>query len=430
MSGIVQNNILRTSGSIAVAAAGLNWSDTIITGSTVTVEAGFGYWINTTSNTCTITLPSSAEKGDQIVLIDYARTWGTNSIFIDSNGLNYQGNSDVFEVEYTTDGQSVNIVYSDATKGWVPLEDDEVADAPVAPATQRAIFGFGYSGSFTGITNLVNSSGVVQADVSAVGTARRQLAATNFGGDKAIFFGGVVSPGGNANASRISNIVNNSGVVQSDVANASGSVTVKYQTAMMTYGSTGQAFSGFGTNSSEANINLSNLITNVGVIGNDVSGVAGATARTGAGGAPYGGDKGIVVYGYPDPSTNLSNKISNTGVVATDTTGVGTARSSPGAAGYGRDKAIFAHGEQSNHVNLVSNTGVVASDTTASGSARSIGAGSAYGGDKAIFYGGNASGALINYANLVTNLGVVGANQSAVGTARSNLAGATYSYST
>ena len=31
MSGIVQNNILRTSGSIAVAAAGLNWSSTILT---------------------------------------------------------------------------------------------------------------------------------------------------------------------------------------------------------------------------------------------------------------------------------------------------------------------------------------------------------------------------------------------------------------
>ena len=77
---------------------------------------------------------------------------------------------------------------------------------------------------------------------------------------------------------RKTNLVNNQGVVQSDVANSSGSVTVKYQTAMMTYGSTGQAFSGFGTNSSEANINLSNLITNQGVIGNDVTGVGTARA--------------------------------------------------------------------------------------------------------------------------------------------------------
>ena len=86
-------------------------------------------------------------------------------------------------------------------------------------ATQRGIFGFGFSGSFVGITNLVNNLGAVASDVSAVGTARRQLRATGFGGDLAIFFGGIVSPGGNANASRISNLVNNSGVVQSDVAN-------------------------------------------------------------------------------------------------------------------------------------------------------------------------------------------------------------------
>ena len=34
------------------------------------------YWINTTSNTCTITLPASAEAGDQIVLVDYAKNMG------------------------------------------------------------------------------------------------------------------------------------------------------------------------------------------------------------------------------------------------------------------------------------------------------------------------------------------------------------------
>ena len=398
-----------------------------------TVEANRGYWIDTTSTTCTITLPSSPSKGDQIILVDYARTWGTNKITINAGSSNYQGQDNTYTIEYSTDGEVLNIVYSDATKGWIPQDDDEVADVPVAPATQRAIFGFGNAGSgYTGITNLVNSSGVVQADVSAVGTARRQLTATNFGGDKAIFFGGVVSPGGNANASRISNIVNNSGVVQSDVANSSGSVTVKYQTAMLNYGSTGQAFSGFGTNSSEAAINLTNLITNQGVIGNDVSGVSGATARTASAGAPYGDGLGIVAYG--SGPTNISNKISNQGVVAADTSGVGTARVAPGSAGYGGDKAIFAYGEYTAHVNLVSNTGVVASDTTAAQPSRSIGAGASYGGDKALFYGGNAEGTTpsgkLNVYNLCTNQGVVGSYQTGVGSGRSNLGGATYSYST
>ena len=67
-------------------AAGISWQS-VVTGSTMTAVAGEGYWINTTSNTCTITLPSSASNGDEIIFADYARNWGTNGIIIDSNGL-------------------------------------------------------------------------------------------------------------------------------------------------------------------------------------------------------------------------------------------------------------------------------------------------------------------------------------------------------
>ena len=72
---------------------GTDWQSTIVTGSTLTAVAGRGYWIDTTSNQCTITFPSSASVGDTIELVDYARTWGTNKIIIDSNGLNYQGDT-------------------------------------------------------------------------------------------------------------------------------------------------------------------------------------------------------------------------------------------------------------------------------------------------------------------------------------------------
>ena len=143
MSGTVGNNIGRHSGSIAVTAAGLSWDTAVVTGSTVTVEAGNGYWINTTSNACTVTLPSAAEAGDQIVLVDYARTWGDNNVTLDSNGLNFQGQADNYTVEYTTAGQSLNIVYADSTKGWLPLEDDVAADEPAAPQTQKGIFAYG-----------------------------------------------------------------------------------------------------------------------------------------------------------------------------------------------------------------------------------------------------------------------------------------------
>ena len=101
MSGSVKNNVFGSSGVVLAAAGGLSWQD-VVTASTVTVEAGKGYWINTTSNACTITLPSSPAVGDQVILGDYARTWDSNAITIDSNGSNFQGEADVFIVDYDT----------------------------------------------------------------------------------------------------------------------------------------------------------------------------------------------------------------------------------------------------------------------------------------------------------------------------------------
>jgi hypothetical protein len=42
-----------------------------------------------------------------------------------SNSLNFQGNTSPNPV-YDTDGQSVHIVYSGATNGWIPVSDDDV----------------------------------------------------------------------------------------------------------------------------------------------------------------------------------------------------------------------------------------------------------------------------------------------------------------
>ena len=78
-------------------AGGISWQS-VVTASTLTAVAGNGYPIDTTSNTCTITLPASASAGDEIIFKDYARNWGTNKIIIDSNGLKYQGDDDSFDV--------------------------------------------------------------------------------------------------------------------------------------------------------------------------------------------------------------------------------------------------------------------------------------------------------------------------------------------
>jgi hypothetical protein len=124
---IIPSGATLTNNGTASGFASIAWQSSIVTGSTLTAVAGNGYWIDTTSNACTITLPASASVGDQIIFVDYARTWGTNKITINANSLNYQGYSSLLElIQYNTNGQSVSIVYSGATQGWIPTTDDDV----------------------------------------------------------------------------------------------------------------------------------------------------------------------------------------------------------------------------------------------------------------------------------------------------------------
>jgi hypothetical protein len=62
------------------------------------------------------------------------------------------------------------------------------------------------------MTNLVSNTGVVATDVTGVGTARSSLAAAGYGSDKAIF--GYGSTGSNVS---MTNLVSNTGVVATDV---------------------------------------------------------------------------------------------------------------------------------------------------------------------------------------------------------------------
>ena len=121
------NQVLTTNGSGVLSfttVGGLAWQS-IVTASTLTAVAGRGYWIDTTSNACTVTLPASATNGDTIVLADYARKWATNAVTINTNSLKFQGNTTPSPI-YNTDGQSVTLIYSGATQGWIPTVDDNV----------------------------------------------------------------------------------------------------------------------------------------------------------------------------------------------------------------------------------------------------------------------------------------------------------------
>jgi len=374
------------------AGGGLDWQ-AIETGSTMTAVAGNGYWIDTSSNACTITLPSSASNGDEIIFADYARYWGTNSITLDSNGLNYQGQDDEYTVEYGTDGTALHIVYSGATNGWIPTLDKTVEDVPIK-GNDNGIFGYGYTGSGTAVTNIVSNVGVVATDVTGVGTARWHLAATQYGGDKGIFgYGqGYVS---------MTNLVSNAGVVATDVT---GVGTGRRKLAACSFGEDKGIF-GYGDTPSVSS--LTNLVSNVGVVATDVTGVG--TARTSLAACEYGGDKGIFAYGYD--ALLLINLVSNLGVVATDTTGLAASgRDALAACSYGGDKGILGYGDSTGTpaevatTNLISNVGVVAADVTGVGTVRYAPSACEYGKDKGIFgYGGPG---YVSITNLVSNVGI------------------------
>jgi len=383
-------------------AGGISWQ-AIETGSTMTAVAGEGYWVNTTSNACTITLPASASVGDTIIFADYDRTWGTNGIVIDSNGLNYQSDDDTFTVEYGTDGLALSITYMDATQGWVPTFDDAVTDVPVAP--KQGIFGFGAAGGNTAVTNLVSTAGVIGTDVTGVGTARQQLGACEYGGDKGIFGYGYTAANVN-----MSNLVSNAGVVATDVT---GVGTARSGNAACAYG-TDKGIFGYGWVTGSTYTAVTNLVSNAGVVATDTTGVG--TVRGNLTAAEYGEDKGIFGFGGPGDLAT-TNLVSNTGVVGADVAGVGTGRTVLAGAAYGTDKGLFGFGSGYTGVtNLISNTGVVSTDTAAVGTARSGLAATQWGADKAIFAFGT-TGSLTAISNLVSNTGVVASDVAGVGTA-------------
>jgi len=71
---------------------------------------------NTSSNPITITLPASPSVGEEIVIIDARGTFGSNKVIVSRNGSNI--NSSASNLDLTTNGQAVTLVFIDATRGW------------------------------------------------------------------------------------------------------------------------------------------------------------------------------------------------------------------------------------------------------------------------------------------------------------------------
>jgi hypothetical protein len=75
-----------------------------------------GYFVNTTSNVITATLPASPEIGDTIRFLDVAKTFDTNAFTVARNGKLIQGDAENLTV--TTESAAFELIFSGDTFGW------------------------------------------------------------------------------------------------------------------------------------------------------------------------------------------------------------------------------------------------------------------------------------------------------------------------
>jgi hypothetical protein len=170
-------------------SGGTSWQSSIVTGTTLTAVVGNGYWIDTTSNICTVTLPASASVGDSFEFVDYDRTWGTNNMTLDPNGLKFQGTTT--DAVYDTSGKAISIIYSGATQGWIPSNDNTVANKG-SLLVEFKIWAAGGGGSAGGADGRGGGSGgFVQGTVSFSSAGATVIAVVGQGGS-----GGTAGKGG------------------------------------------------------------------------------------------------------------------------------------------------------------------------------------------------------------------------------------------
>ena len=98
------------------SGGGTSWQ-AVVTGTTQTAVAGNGYFINTTSNVCTVTLPAGT-IGDQVSLIDYAGTFDSNALTVAANGSE-KIHASTADLTVTVERAAFTLVYTDGTQGWL-----------------------------------------------------------------------------------------------------------------------------------------------------------------------------------------------------------------------------------------------------------------------------------------------------------------------
>ena len=166
-----------------------DWQSTIQT-SNFTAAAGKGYFVDTSSNTVTVSLPAGA-AGDEIHFVDYASTFDTNEIIFDANGSEkIQGRST--NAKNSTENAIVRLIYQNATKGWT---SDNLTDDPPVSSIQYLVSaggggasnGGGGAGGYRTGTLSVNNATNLTLTIGAGGAGALQGSAEAAKGSDSVF---------------------------------------------------------------------------------------------------------------------------------------------------------------------------------------------------------------------------------------------------
>ena len=107
------NSMEQYNGSSWVPAGGFN---SVSVSSNRTSAAYENNFVNTASGGITVTLPSSANMGDEVRFFDVAKTFDSNALTVARNGHLIMG--DAANLTVTTEGAAFSLVYFNSTYGW------------------------------------------------------------------------------------------------------------------------------------------------------------------------------------------------------------------------------------------------------------------------------------------------------------------------
>jgi hypothetical protein len=99
----------------------VDWQTSIKTAAAFTAVNGEGYFVDTSSNAITVTLPAGT-AGSIVAFRDYASNFNTNALTIAANGSQKIENS-TNDFISSINGESFTLVYADDTKGWLVIND-------------------------------------------------------------------------------------------------------------------------------------------------------------------------------------------------------------------------------------------------------------------------------------------------------------------